>query len=167
MFYVGDKLFFLIKWLIGWLILTIKNSSRVILCVKVRESRSLYIYIYIFVKIFFKSFLFWHTVIWCQISRFNINNFYPVSWSCRIHRLLLCRGVKHSPQKCPGYDSKQSEGETPAILELWEMRSTPSLPSLPGSLWPRVVVPDRFGLVCFHGTSTIVGYLMLYAFLYI
>ena len=28
------------------------------------------------------------------------------------------------------------------MLELWGMRSTPSLPLLPGSLWPRVVAPD-------------------------
>ena len=27
--------------------------------------------------------------------------------------------------------------------ELWRMRSTPSLPSLPGPLWPGVVAPDR------------------------
>ena len=27
--------------------------------------------------------------------------------------------------------------------ELWEMRSTPSLPSIPGPLWPGVVAPDR------------------------
>ena len=29
------------------------------------------------------------------------------------------------------------------MLELWGMRSTPSLPSLPGGLWPIVVAPDR------------------------
>ena len=29
------------------------------------------------------------------------------------------------------------------MLELWEMQSIPSLPLLPGPLWPRVVVPDR------------------------
>ena len=27
--------------------------------------------------------------------------------------------------------------------ELWEKRSTPPLPFLPGLLWPRVVAPDR------------------------
>ena len=43
----------------------------------------------------------------------------------------------------PGYDTKQSDGEVPAVLQLWEMRSTPSLPSLPGPLWPGVVAPDR------------------------
>ena len=29
------------------------------------------------------------------------------------------------------------------MLELWGMRSTPSLPLLPGSLWPGVVAPDK------------------------
>ncbi len=29
------------------------------------------------------------------------------------------------------YDMKYSDGEAPVILELWRMRSTPSLPSLP------------------------------------
>ena len=27
--------------------------------------------------------------------------------------------------------------------ELWEMRGTPSLSSLPGPLWPEEVAPDR------------------------
>ena len=58
-------------------------------------------------------------------------------------RLLLCRGVRPPPNECPRYDTKQSDGEVPAVLELWGMRSTPSLPSLPGPLWPGVVAPDR------------------------
>ena len=29
------------------------------------------------------------------------------------------------------------------MLELWEMRSTPLLPLLPGPLWPGVVTPDK------------------------
>ena len=44
--------------------------------------------------------------------------------------------------ECPGYDTKQSDGETP-VLELWRMMSTPSLPLLPDPLWPGVVKPDR------------------------
>ena len=67
----------------------------------------------------------------------------PVGWGCRIHRLLLCRGVRPPPNECPGYDTKQSDGEVPAMLELWGMQSTPSLPSLPGPLWPGVVAPDK------------------------
>ena len=38
------------------------------------------------------------------------------------------------PYKCPWYDTKQSDGEVPVILELWEMQSTPSLLLLPGPL---------------------------------
>ena len=67
----------------------------------------------------------------------------PISWSCRIHWLHLCRGVRPPPNECPGYDTKQSDGEVPAVLELWGMRSIPSLPSPPGPLWPGVVAPDR------------------------
>ena len=29
------------------------------------------------------------------------------------------------------------------MLELWVIQTTPSLPSLPGPLWPGVVAPDR------------------------
>ena len=65
----------------------------------------------------------------------------PVSWGCRIHILHLCREVRH-PNKCLGYDNKQSDGKTSVMLELWEMRSIPSLSLLPGQLWFGVVAPD-------------------------
>ena len=47
------------------------------------------------------------------------------------------------PNECPGYDTKQSDGEVPAMLELWGFQSTPSLPSLSGSLWPEVIASVR------------------------
>ena len=47
------------------------------------------------------------------------------------------------PNECPGYDTKQSDGEVSAMLGLWGMWSTPSLPLLPGLLWPGMVAPDR------------------------
>ena len=50
---------------------------------------------------------------------------------------------KTPPNECPGYDNIQSDGEVPAVQELWGMWSTPLLPSLPGPLWPGVVAPDR------------------------
>ena len=50
---------------------------------------------------------------------------------------------KTPPNECPGYDNKQSDGEVPAMLELWGMLSTPSLPSPPDPLWPGVVAPDK------------------------
>ena len=67
-----------------------------------------------------------------------------VGWGC-------WQRVKTLPNECPGYDTKQSDGEVPVI---WKKQSTPSLPSLPGSLWPGVVVPDsilsmgQIGLNC-------------------
>ena len=43
-----------------------------------------------------------------------------------------------------GYDTKQSDGgEVPVMLEIWEMWSTLSLPSLPGPLWPSMVALNR------------------------
>ena len=46
--------------------------------------------------------------------------------------------------ECPGYHTKQSDGEIPVMLELGRMGSTSSLPSLLDPLWPGVVAPDRF-----------------------
>ena len=43
----------------------------------------------------------------------------------------------------PGYDTKQSDGEVPVLLELWVMLSTSPLPTLPGPLWPGVVASDK------------------------
>ena len=54
----------------------------------------------------------------------------------------LQRG-KIPPNECTGYDTKQSDGEVPVMLQLWGMWSTPSLSLLPGSLWPGVVAPNR------------------------
>ena len=51
----------------------------------------------------------------------------------------LSRGVRPLPNECPGYDTKQSEGEVPVML--LAMRSTPSL--LSGPIWPGMVAPDR------------------------
>ena len=70
--------------------------------------------------------------------------FCPVDWCWKIHRLQPFREVRPTPQKCLEYDTKQSDCEVPVILlKFWGMRSTLSLPSLPGSLWPEVVAPDR------------------------
>ena len=68
---------------------------------------------------------------------------HPVGWKWRIHRLLFCRGVRPHHNDCPIYDTEQSDGEVPIMQELWEIQSTPSLPSLPGPLWCRVAGPDR------------------------
>ena len=59
-----------------------------------------------------------------------------------LHR---CRGIEPptTTNECPGYDIKQSDCEVLIILEIWRIRITPSLPSLPGLLWPRMVAPNR------------------------
>ena len=46
-------------------------------------------------------------------------------------------------KECLGYNTKQSDDETPIMLELWEKWSTPLLSSLQGLFWPRVLAPDR------------------------
>ena len=66
-------------------------------------------------------------------------------------------GVGPPPNEWLGYDTKQSDGEVPAMLELWGMWNTPSLPSLPGPLWPGVVAPDR---------ALSMGWIELTAYLY-
>ena len=43
--------------------------------------------------------------------------------------------ILDSLNKCPGYDTKQSDGEAPGMLELWVMLSTPLLPLLTGPCW--------------------------------
>ena len=62
---------------------------------------------------------------------------YQPSWLFNIKTTLI------ELNECPRYDTKQSDSEAPVMLELWEMRSTTSLPSLPGPLWSEVVAPDR------------------------
>ena len=47
------------------------------------------------------------------------------------------------PKEHPGYDINQSDGKAPIMMKLWGIRGTPSLPLLPGPLWPGVVAPDR------------------------
>ena len=45
---------------------------------------------------------------------------------------IFTEGQDPSSNGCPGYDTKQSDGAVPVMLDLWGMWSTPSLPLLPG-----------------------------------
>ena len=74
---------------------------------------------------------------------------------CRIHRLHLCRRVRPPPHVCPGYDTKQSDGEVPVILGLWGIQSTLLLPLLPGPLWPGMVAPDKGPIYALNRTNWI------------
>ena len=62
---------------------------------------------------------------------------------CDTLTVPLLRGKIPLPNKCCRYDTKQSDGEIPVMLELWRMQSTLSLRSLSGPLWLRVVALDR------------------------
>ena len=55
--------------------------------------------------------------------------------------------------ECPKYDNKQSDGEVQVMLELWGMRSTPSLPSFPSPPWPGVVAPDMGPMYAWNKTK--------------
>ena len=68
---------------------------------------------------------------------------------------FLQRG-KPPPNKCPGYDTKQSDGEVPAMLELWGMQSTPSLPSLPVPVCPGVVASVKSLIYGLNRTNSII-----------
>ena len=43
---------------------------------------------------------------------------------------------------CPGYDTKQSDGEAQVIQKLWGIQNALSLPSLPGPHCAGVEAPD-------------------------
>ena len=43
-------------------------------------------------------------------------------------------GKDPNPNECPRYDTKQSDGEVPVMLELWGIWSTPSWSLLPAPL---------------------------------
>ena len=54
------------------------------------------------------------------------------------------RGNAPTLNEYPGYGTKKSVGETPGTLQFLVVLNTPSLPLLPGQLWPGVLLPDRF-----------------------
>ena len=65
-------------------------------------------------------------------------------WGWRIHRGCLCRGVRPPrPNRCPGYETKRSKGETPVLQGHWGMWKIPSFPLPPGPFWLGMVAPDR------------------------
>ena len=63
-------------------------------------------------------------LIWSSCHFFSFFSDYPVSWGCRIHRLHLCRGLRH-PQWVSWFDTKQSDGDVPMMLELTKIPSNP------------------------------------------
>ena len=83
------------------------------------------------------------TVLWSTAHILFVQVFFAKSARAVEYTNCFSAEWQDCPNECPGYDTKQSHGEVPVILELWGTRSTPSLPSLPGPLLPGVVAPDR------------------------
>ena len=78
------------------------------------------------------------------------HRFLFLSFACTLSLPLVAQltGTVEYTNSCSAqwvswYDTKQSDGEVPVILQLWEMWSTPSFPLLPDPLWHRVVAPDK------------------------
>ena len=69
------------------------------------------------------------------------NNYKRVLQTHQFSRNIVSPSTPRS-NECPGYDSKQSDGEVPVTLGLLGMRNTPSLP-----LWPEVVAPGSVRLM--------------------
>ena len=74
--------------------------------------------------------------------------------SCKLHPYTFQRTrspasveEQDTPNECPVYDTKQSDGEALVMLEVWGMRITPWFPLLLGSLFTGVVEPDRAVIV--------------------
>ena len=64
------------------------------------------------------------------------------TWAEEYTDFISAEGLD-SPTSVLIHDSKPSDGEASATLELWGIQSSPLSPSLPGRLWPIVVAPDR------------------------
>ena len=131
-----------LPWLIEWLILTACQPVKSYFMPWSLKLCSLYIYIYIFTL----HLTFLHTVTWYQVFLSNTNNLFtcPVGWGCTIHGLHLCREVKPSTMSVLDMTLNfLMEPHVPLMLELWEIQSTTSLPTLPGPLWLGVLAPDR------------------------
>ena len=74
---------------------------------------------------------------------FNLKKCWPVRWGCRIHWLHFCRGERPPPPTCVLIMTLNNlMVKLPVMLVPWGIRNTPSLPLLPGPLWPSIVAPD-------------------------
>ena len=84
-----------------------------------------------------------------EIPPFNFFLIYQLcctDYSCLLYHSKfrpLCPSIVCVRPTIQWYDTKQSDGEAPVMLELWGMLSTSSFLSFSGSLWPVVVALDR------------------------
>ena len=82
----------------------------------------------------FAFFIGWPSCIYIYIYIYN--HYYHITQNTPAAPL---QRVTPPPNECLRYDTKQCDGEVPVILGLWGMRSTTSLPFLPGPLWHGIV----------------------------
>ena len=75
------------------------------------------------------------TMMKCTFTFRKTNDFLPSRLGLYNTPAASLQRGKIPPNEEQGCDTKQYEGETPVMLELWGMRSTPLLPLLPGPLW--------------------------------
>ena len=84
--------------------------------------------------------------VFCDSS--SLKGFSHSTWPCQLglqntQTASLQRGQTPHTSECHRYDTKQSDGEAPVMLELWGMWSAYSVPSLPSPLRPGVVAFER------------------------
>ena len=116
--------------------------SFISVCVMV-SAPSILRYSQVLVNFFFSrcsDFFFFFDLVVLFLPSFVVFCFSLLSWL-----ISLCQipSLYTDCTECSGYDIKQSDGEVLVMLELWGMRSTPSLPLLPGTLWPEMVAHYR------------------------
>ena len=77
---------------------------------------------------------------------------------CWVHWLHPCRQERPTPNKCPAYDPKQSDGEVPVMPEHWGMRRenpfitiapTSNLTRMDTTWWGHIYGSNRMKL-CTH-----------------
>ena len=94
----------------------------------------------------------WHhwNCLWTAGRHFVHFRMVDAFWECmfpRIEKQWLtrynhCSSTYLQKGKTTRYDTKRSDGEAYVMLELWGIRSTSSLQSLPDLIWPGVVAPN-------------------------
>ena len=107
--------------------------------------------------IFNNEILFLYFVFFFYLNSYDFKRIFSRRTKCSVSIFLSRLGLENSPtvslqrvktpphthNECHRYGIKQSDGKALVRLELWGIWSTPSLPMLPGPLWPGVVASDR------------------------
>ena len=96
--------------------------------------------VFLFYSVSFRNFSLYSLSITVKMRTIVRIVYSPIGWGCRIHRLHLYRMVRpHHQQVSRIWHLSNLMVRLQVMPELWQVQSTPSLPSLPGSLWLREV----------------------------